>query len=191
MAPRILLILLFALALPVTQAQPQTPRERAVEVTRGLLLEAHRALTGRDDAPALRRAIDGAFAFDLWERFLIAERAAAFSPAQRREFRARLPGFMAYLYRRQFERGLDRPPRIGKVRRVRRDYMVGTRFRRANGRDLPVVWRLRDIPGRGALVIDMMVGGTSFLLLKREEFRAIIDRAGAEGVLRFMRANSM
>ncbi len=68
--------------------------------------------------------------------------------------------------------------------------MVSTRLKRADGRDLPVEWRLREIPGHGALVIDMMVGGTSFLLLKREEFRAIVTKSDAEGLIAFMRRNA-
>ena len=69
--------------------------------------------------------------------------------------------------------------------------MVATRFKRRNGRDLPVVWRLRDFRGRGARVIDIMVGGTSFLLLKREEFGAMIDKGGPEEILEYLRANSL
>ena len=40
-------------------------------------------------------------------------------------------------------------------------------------------------------VIDIMVGGTSFLLLKREEFHAISVDRGADGLLVFMRNNSL
>ena len=40
-------------------------------------------------------------------------------------------------------------------------------------------------------VIDVMVGGTSFLLLKRDEFNAIIDQRGPEGLLEFMEQHSV
>jgi len=184
------LTVLTALALPAP-GRAEDPKFRAIEVTRGLLDDAHQAMSGDDNPAALRRAISSAFDFDLWERYLIGDRAAAFTPAQRDEFRGLLPGFMAYLYRRQFDRGLTGAPSVGSARNVRRDVMVRSRFRRANGGDLPVEWRLRETPGRGARVIDMMVGGTSFLMLKREEFHTIIDRDGAEGMLRYMRENSM
>ena len=96
---------------------------------------------------------------------------------------------MANLYLKQFERGLSDPPTIGQARRVRRDYVVSSRFKRRNGRDLPVEWRVREFPNTGSLVIDMMVGGTSFLLLQRDEFNAIMLQSGAEGILSHMRLN--
>ena len=183
-------LLALAVLTPPAVARAEGPEDRAVMVTRVLLDEAHRALAGGNDLAALRVAIEQAFAFDIWERFLIEDRSAAFTPDQRAEFRAMLPGFMAYLYINQFDRGLSDPPSVGEARKVRRDYLVSSRFKREGRDDLPVEWRLREFPGGSSQVIDMMVGGTSFLMLKREEFHAIIDKSGAEGMLKYMRENS-
>ncbi len=183
------LALVLALMAPL-HAKPEEAMTRAVSATRTLLSDAHRAMAGGQNVPALHSAINRAFAFDLWERFLIQDLEHAFDKKQRSEFRRLLPGFMVNLYITQFDRGLHAQPSVGQVRKVRRDYMVSTRFKRADGRDLPVEWRLREIPGQGALVIDMMVGGTSFLLLKREEFRAIVTKSDAEGLIAFMRRNA-
>lgn len=189
--PRLLRPILLALCLAAPlPAWAEEPIDRAVATTRTLLGDAHKALTQTHDVAALRNAIEHAFAFDVWERFLLEDRAASFTEAQRAEFRALLPGFMADLYVDQFDRGLDEPPEVGEARKVRRDYLVSSSFKRKGGRDLPVEWRLRETPGDGSQVIDIMVGGTSFLLLKREEFHAIIDKSGAEGILNFMRENS-
>ena len=176
-----------AIALP---AAAQEKESRALETTQQLLTEAHGALTGGGDA-ALRQAIDRAFAFDIWERFLIENRADAFTPEQRARFRELLPGYLAHLYHDQFDRGLETPPAVGEARPARRDVLVSATFKRANGRDLPVDWRLRDFPERGMQVIDVMVGGTSFLLLKRDEFTSIIDNRGAEGLLAYMEQHSI
>ena len=185
------LLLAAALLAAPAAARADEAGKQAVHVTQTLLVEAHSALAGRNDAAALQTAINRAFAFDIWERFLIGDNADAFSPSQRSEFRTLLPAFMAHLYSNQFERGLNQPPEIGEVRKVRRDYLVQSRFARPNGAALPVEWRLRDTPGSGPRVIDIMVGGTSFLLLKREEFTAIIDSRGPDGVLVYMRDNSL
>ena len=105
--------------------------------------------------------------------------------------RALLPGFLAYLYHNQFDKGLDTPPTLGQAKPARNDVLVSATFKRANGRDLPVDWRLREFPNQGPRVIDVMVGGTSFLLLKRDEFAAIIDKSGAEGLLDYMQQHSI
>ncbi len=180
--------LALALALPAAAAEKES---RALEATERLLSDAHAALTGTGGDAALRQAIDRAFAFDVWERFLIENRADEFTPDERERFRALLPGYLAYLYRNQFDRGLDTPPAVGEAKPARSDVLVSATFKRANGGDLPVDWRLREVPEQGMQVIDVMVGGTSFLLLKREEFAAIVDKSGAEGLLDFMEQHSL
>lgn len=179
--------LLLVLAAPVMADDGMS---RAVSTTKTLLSQAHQAMAGPADKAALRRAVSGAFDFALWDRFLLQGRESVFTDAQRAEFRTLLPGFLANLYIDQFDQGLHSAPTVGEARKVRRDYVVASNFKRAGGRNLPVEWRLRDNPGRGARVIDMMVGGTSFLILKREEFRAIIDKSGAGGLLNYMRRNA-
>lgn len=185
--------LVLTLAMLIAAAAPARADEKtssAMRAAEHLLSEAHQALSVTDSGPALRNAISGAFAFDVWERFLIEARHEAFSEPQRQEFRGLLPGFLAHLYQDQFQRGLSGAPTLGEARRVRRDVLVGSSFQRDNGKELPVEWRLREFPGRGSQVIDVMVAGTSFLLLKRDEFTAIIDQGGAEALLSHMREHA-
>ena len=180
-----------AIALPAVHAAAAEKEDRAVAATEQLLTDAHAALTGAGGDAALREAIDRAFAFDVWERFLIENREGEFTPEQRERFRALLPGYLAYLYQNQFDRGLDTPPAVGAAKPARNDVLVSATFKRANGADLPVEWRIREFPEQGPQVIDVMVGGTSFLLLKRDEFTAIIDDRGAEGLLDHMEQHSL
>ena len=189
-----ILAVVASLALGIASAGPvhaDEKQDRAIQVTERLLAEAHSALTGNGNGTALRGAISSAFAFDVWERFLIESRSEAFTDDQRSNFRSLLPGFLAHLYQHQFQKGLDTAPTLGDARKVRRDVLVSSTFLRPNGGDLPVDWRVRDFPDRGAQVIDVMVGGTSFLVLKREEFAAMIDSGGAEAVLSHMQRNSL
>lgn len=160
---------------------------RATAVVERLLADAHAALLGDPNRTALRSAVSSAFAFGIWERYLIGDTGSAFSDQQRSDFQALLPGFLAHLYVEQFGRGLDQPPRLGNAKAVRRDILVSSAFPRRKGGELPVDWRVRDVPGQGAQVIDVMVGGTSFLLLKKEEFGAILTRGGAPALLTYMR----
>lgn len=162
--------------------------ERLVEAAHGALADP--SLSEAVRAERLRDAVAEAFAFDVWERFLLGDRAEQLSEAERAEFRSRLPGFLAHLYANQFGKGLERKPEIQDTRPARSDILVRARIPRANGRALPVDWRVRDFDG-GARVIDVMVGGVSFLVLKREEFASILDEKGAEGLLAFMVENSL
>jgi ABC-type transporter MlaC component len=169
---------------------PDEKEDRAIATTQQLLTDAHGALTGGDNE-ALRQAIDRAFAFEIWERFLIENRADKFTAEQRERFRELLPGYLAYLYHNQFDKGLDTPPSIGGSKPARSDVLVSATFKRASGRDLPVDWRLREFQSEGPQIIDVMVGGASFLLLKRDEFTAIIDNHDAEGLLDYMKQHSL
>lgn len=181
-------LLVLSLAAPAMAGEKE---DSALRATGTLLTSAHDALNRPDSAEALRNVISDAFAFDVWERFLIEGHDDEFTPEQRAEFRALLPGFLAHLYREQFDRGLSGAPTLGDARKVRRDVMVSSQFERANGADLPVEWRLREFPDRGSQVIDVMVAGTSFLLLKRDEFNAILKKGGAPALLDYMRQNAL
>ncbi len=193
---RAALILLAALALAPGPAGAEADPEAARATAEALVEGAHGALADPDLAPEardgrLKAAVADAFAFDIWERFLLGDRAEALTEAERAEFRARLPGFLAHLYKSQFGKGLEAKPEIRETRPVRSDILVSAGIPRANDKMLPVDWRIRDFGARGHLVIDVMVGGVSFLVLKREEFGEILKERGAEGLLAFMKENSL
>lgn len=180
---------LATLAIGAGTAQAQSQEDAARQATQQLLTQANQALASNNDA-ALRQAISAAFDFGVWERFLTEPRADRFTPEQRARFRDLLPGYLAYLYHEQFDRGLATPPSVGEARPARNDVLVGATFQRAGGNTLPVEWRLRQTP-QGPQVIDVMVGGTSFLLLKRDEFTSMIDRGGVDALLSYMQQHSL
>lgn len=163
---------------------------RAKSVVEGLLSEARAAFSQSNPGPTLTAAVARAFDFEIWERFLLQKRATEFDAAQRAAFRDLLPGFLAFLYRDRFDQGMTGDPTVGATSEVRRDILVASTFQRPNGSGLPVDWRLRNVDGE-MRVIDIMVAGTSFLLLKRDEFQAIIDQGGAEGLLTHMRERAL
>jgi ABC-type transporter MlaC component len=186
--------LLAALITAAPARSGEAEAQAAFAVTRTLVQESHAAMAADDiDEVArnarLKQVIAGAFAFDIWERFLVGDRDL--TPAQLDEFRDLLPGFLAQLYATQFGKGLEAEPTISGTRAVRDDVMVSAAIPRANGKPLPVEYRVRAFGERGSLVIDVMVGGISFLVLKRDEFKALIDSRGIDGLLAFMRENAI
>ncbi len=191
---RLLAASLLAVLMAVAPTRAGGAAEQAARaVTETLVHDAHGAMAAADlDGPARFARLTGvvarAFAFDIWERFLVGDRGL--TPAQLDEFRGLLPGFLARLYADRFGKGLDASPEISGTRAVRRDVMVAAVIPRAGNKSLPVEYRIREFGERGPLVIDVMVGGISFLVLKREEFKALIDSRGVEGLLAFMRENA-
>ncbi len=186
---------LLAILMAAAPARAGEAAEQAARaVTETLVHDAHGAMAAADlDAPARFARLTGvvarAFAFDIWERFLVGDRGL--TPAQLDEFRGLLPGFLARLYADRFGKGLEAAPEISGTRSVRRDVMVAAAIPRANGKSLPVEYRVREFTGRGPLVIDIMVGGISFLVLKRDEFKGLIDDRGVDGLLAFMREHAI
>jgi phospholipid transport system substrate-binding protein len=173
-------------------ARAETDPQAARALAERLVERAHGALAdpGLDEArrtQRLREAVSESFAFDIWERFLLGERAAQLNPEQQAEFRRLLPAYLADLYRRQFGQGLERKPEIREVRPARSDVLVRAEIPRENAGPLPVDWRIRGFADRGPRVIDVMVGGTSMLILKRDEFGSVLEREGPEALLSHLR----
>ncbi|MEM8793347.1 MAG: ABC transporter substrate-binding protein [Pseudomonadota bacterium] len=185
-----------AIAVGLTPVQSFAADEaQSLERANQLVEESYAAMTAdtsvqaRNDA--LRAALETSFAFDFWEKFLIRNHKDSFSEAQLTEFRALLPGFLAKLYADQFGNGLEAKPEIKETRKARKDVLVRAAIPRANGKTLPVDWRVHEFEDRGHLVVDFMVGGTSFLILKRDEFNGVLDQKGPDALLDFMRKNAV
>ena len=180
------------LAVLAQGAWAQSAGERAAVRTATILVEkAHGALanSGLSDAQKLSRlesAVRQTFAFPVWEAFLLGKSSKQFSSRQLSTFRKLLPKYLARLYANQFGKGLRRKPEIGQAKTVRKDVLVRAKIPRGNGGNLPVDWRLRNVRG-GYRVIDFMVGGTSFLVLKRAEFNSVLKRAGPDELNEFLR----
>jgi len=169
----------------------QSGAERAATKTASLLVEkAHGALANgglseQQRFSRLESAVRQTFAFSVWETFLLGKNANKLSSKQRSQFRKLLPKYLARLYMNQFGKGLRNKPVIGGAKTVRKDVLVRAQIPRANGGNLPVDWRLRRVGGR-ARIIDFMVGGTSFLVLKRAEFNSVLKRSGPDQLNAFL-----
>lgn len=165
--------------------------ERAAMKTANVLVKkahgalANKGLSSKQRFSRLEAAVRQTFAFSVWETFLLGKNAEKFNNKQRSTFRRLLPKYLAKLYMNQFGKGLRNKPEIGSAKTVRKDVLVRAKIPRASGGSLPVDWRLRNV-GRGYRVIDFMVGGTSFLVLKRAEFNSVINRSGPDQLNAFL-----
>lgn len=186
---RLVIVSLLTLCLMTpTLAAAGDKQARAVDTVMQLLNDAHNSIA-QHGPEHLSGAISPYFAFEVWARFLLKPRKKQFTAKQRQAFRNLLPEYMAHLYHDQFAKGLQKRPSVGKAKRVRKDHLVESWFDRPSGNTLPVQWRVRSFRGGASRVIDIMVGGTSFMLLKRDEFSAKVDHSGPEGLLEYLRRN--
>ncbi|MEM9011278.1 MAG: ABC transporter substrate-binding protein [Pseudomonadota bacterium] len=179
-----------ALALPGAVQAQSADESAAVGAATAMATDAYDALTGgggdAERIATLSTVVEQHFAFDVWERFLLGDAAEQMSADEIAAFRELLPGFLARLYANNFGQGLSQPPEIGEARTVRRDVLVAAAIPRERGAPLPVEYRMRAFDG-APQVVDVMVAGASFLLLKRDEFNALLDRGGADELLGYMR----
>lgn len=180
-------------ALALGTPAPAAEEAAALETARALVDGAHGAMTGEaaNRDAALKAVISKAFAFDIWQRFLLKDREERLTEAETAEFESLLPGYLADLYADRFGQGLEAKPRIEGAEPARKDVLVSATIPREGDKSLPVQWRVRAFDDGAHRVIDVMVGGISFLVLKREEFGQILDEGGSEALLEHMRANSV
>ena len=185
----LVLALLQAPAAVAGAGEARATAERLVAHAHSAMIDP--ALSEPERNARLRQAIAETFAFDVWERFILLGKEGLLTEAQRAEFRSLLPGYVAGLYRDRFAEGLEAKPRIEDVRQVREDYLVRARIPRPETGPLPVDWRIRDFGARGHLVADVMVGGVSFLLMKRDELTGVLEQQGPQRLLEVMRSRSI
>lgn len=188
------LLLALGLAAAGAAALAQDFETRARDAVAALVSEVHAALSDQTlssqarDA-AIETAAAEAFALDLWRRAVIGGDEAGFTPEQSAAIDAALPGWLAGLYVERFA-GAGRKPEVGDVSPARRDVLVDVTMFRPRGERLPLDYRVREIDGEPR-ILDVIVGGVSFAILKREEFRAILERGGPEALIAHLREGAL
>lgn len=69
------------------------------------------------------------------------------------------------------------------------DVVVRTRIDRPGGSPISADWRVRTSDGKNKIV-DVMVEGISMALTQRQEFAAVIQRHGLDGLIEILRART-
>lgn len=162
-------------------ASAQVAPDAAREAVAAFLVEADAA----GDAAGVEQALRDAFAFDVWERRLLAE-DAPLGEAERETFRELLPAFLARLYGERLEGGAGA---VTGAQAMRADALVSTEIPREEGAPIAVDYRVSAGEGDAPLVTDILLGGTSYALLMRDQFGALLEEEGPEGLFAYMRGN--
>ncbi|MEL7467577.1 MAG: ABC transporter substrate-binding protein [Pseudomonadota bacterium] len=182
---------LLALSLFLAPASSKAgPDAHAVGLIENMLADTHKTISSRG-ANQLPGTISPYFAWEVWTRFLTKPRQKQFSDPQMRQIRQLMPGYIAYLYVDRFAGGLTDIPVVTGTRPARRDVAVFTQFQRSNGKTLPVGWRVKSFRDGQVRIVDILVGGVSFMLQTREEFVAIVDNKGPDGLIAYLQRKSL
>lgn len=71
----------------------------------------------------------------------------------------------------------------------KKDILVHTRINRPKGSSIDAHWRVR-LAGSQFRIIDVMVEGISMAVTQRDEFAAVIQSRGVEGLIKMLRART-
>ena len=185
--PSLALVLAMALAhVPTGPAEAQSAAEKsAMQSAQKFVNRAHSALSsGGSNAQKAKRmesAVRSSFSFPTWERFLLGKNASKFDSKQMAQFKKLLPKYLARLYVNNARGPGGSPPKIDTAKPSKRDILVSSSETRRK-----VQWRMRK-SGGGYKIADFLVGGgSSFLVLKRAEFNASINKGGPDNLISFM-----
>ena len=133
------------------------------------------SVTQREDH--FRRILQQSFELKLIARFTLGRFWRRASAAQQKEYTRLFEDFIVKAYATRFSDYKGEKFIVGKVRNINnRDTLVQSELTLADGRKIPVYWRVRN--GKSLKIIDVLVEGVSMAITQRDEFSAIINRSG-------------
>ncbi len=185
----------FALAGVVAAAEPAAAAEdagasvnEAIGFARDLTGKATAALTSaKSDAEQLadfQAVLGEGLALDVIGKFMIGDIRKSMSEAQLARYDAAFPPYLTRLYADQFSEIVGRPLEVIDAKALgARDVIVRTQFARSQGAPINVDWRIRKLRSGEQKAIDIIVGGVSIMLVKREEFSAFIAQNSIDALI--------
>ncbi len=184
-----------AVAAPL-QAEETTPAaeqagasiDDAVAFAKGLTDKATAALTSdKTEAEQLKdfQAVLGeGLALDVIGKFMIGDIRKSMTEAQIARYDAAFSPYLTRLYADQFADIVGRPLEVIDAKALgARDVIVRTQFTRRDGPPINVDWRVRKLRTGEQKAIDIIVGGVSIMLVKREEFSAFIAQNSIDALI--------
>jgi ABC-type transporter MlaC component len=162
--------------------------DEAVAFAKDLTDMATAALTStKTEAEQLKdfQAVLGeGLALDVIGKFMIGDVRKSMSEAQIARYDAAFPPYLTRLYADQFADIVGRPLTVIDAKALgARDVIVRTQFTRKEGAPINVDWRIRRLRTGEQKAIDIIVGGVSIMLVKREEFSAFISQNGVDALI--------
>ena len=180
---------------PVVMAQETAATENAgasideaIAFARDLTSKATAALTSdkseTEQLAEFQGVLADGLALDVIGKFMIGDIRKSMSEAQLARYDAAFPPYLTRLYADQFADIVGRPLKVIDAKALgARDVIVRTQFTRSEGGPINVDWRVRKLRTGEQKAIDIIVGGVSIMLVKREEFSAFIAQNGVDKLL--------
>lgn len=162
--------------------------DEAVAFAKGLTDKATAALTSeRTDAEQLKDfqgVLGEGLALDVIGKFMIGDVRKSMTTEQIARYDAAFPPYLTRLYADQFAEIVGRPLAVIDAKALgARDVIVRTQFTRKEGAPINVDWRIRKLRSGEQKAIDIIVGGVSIMLVKREEFSAFIAQNDVDALI--------
>jgi len=155
--------------------------DEAVAFAKDLTDKATAALTSdKSEAEQLadfQTVLGEGLALDVIGKFMIGDIRKSMSEEQIARYDAAFPPYLTRLYADQFADIVGRPLTVVDSKALgAKDVIVRTQFTRSDGPPINVDWRIRKLRTGDQKAIDIIVGGVSIMLVKREEFSAFISQ---------------
>ena len=171
------------------RAQDRDPSLAAVALfVDGLIDDAIVILRQKELPVAERESLLGerlrqGFALDYIARFALGRHWRKATPEQRREYQDLFTDFIIKSYSVRLDDYTDQTIEVGHAKPAgKKDFIVASKINRDTGPPLAIDWRVRKRDG-AYKVIDLKVEGISMAISQREEFSAVVQREGIEGLL--------
>lgn len=161
----------------------------AISFAERLTGDATSALMREDSAPPERLAdfqgvLTNGLALDVIGKFMLGASRKQMSDDQMARYNAIFPDYITKQYAEQFQDIVGQPLDIVDAKPIsKKDTLVRTQFARNEGGPINVDWRIRELKTGDRKAIDIIVGGVSIMLVKREEFTAFIAKNGVDSLL--------
>lgn len=162
--------------------------DAATAFAKDLTSKATAALTSTksesEQLAEFQRVLAEGLALDVIGKFMIGDIRKSMNDAQISRYDAAFPGYLTRLYADQFADIVGRPLTVIDAKALgARDVIVRTQFTRSDGPPINVDWRIRKLRTGEQKAIDIIVGGVSIMLVKREEFSAYVSQNSIDALI--------
>ena len=148
----------------------------------------NKRLNDQERQDLFREILNRTFKIQLIAKFTLGRYWRRATKAQQQEYVGLFEDFIVLAYAARFRDYTGENFSVGQVRQINdRDKLVHSKLVLKNGRNIPVLWRVRG--NDGFKIIDVLVEGVSMAITQRDEFSAIINQRGGkiEGLLAALR----
>ena len=148
-------------------------------------------LTTQERDAQLSTLLRAGFALDYISRFVLGRHWRKATPEQRQDYRSLFTDFIINTYSARLDEYHEETVKIGTGQAVgKRDVLVESNIVQRDAPPIPVEWRVRYRKNEFK-VIDLKVEGISMAISQREEFSAVIQKKGIDGLIDSLRQKVM